>query len=358
MRKSLHSLLTWVRTWQLSLFEKVILINTLMLVGEALAGLWVTSHNLETQHYLIDTGFLVAATLFTLVINSLVIRTSFRPLFRLLFVIREISAGRTQIRAPLSPNDGELHELAHAFNAMLDRLENLRHEQAQIIFQTQEDERRRIALELHDEAGQTLTALLIHEELLQQQLRSLSEDSLSTIVQIELIDEVQQLMSLTQLTLENIRVLSQQLRPSVLDDLGLAAALRWLADDSQKHLQLEIVLTIEEEAIKGLSKLYETTIFRIAQESLTNVARHAHTSHAWISLRVEEPSLRLTIEDKGCGFQTDQHYKSTGLFGMRERATQIGGVCEIRSRPGQGTQVSVRLPLPENAGEILPPKIR
>src|SRR5205809_1825825 len=103
---------------KLSLFEKVILANSLMLICEALAGLWVTSHNLEAHHYLIDTSFLVLATLLGLLINALLLRTSFRPLFTLLSIIRAVSMGKTSERVTVLPSDSEIGELAQAFNTM------------------------------------------------------------------------------------------------------------------------------------------------------------------------------------------------------------------------------------------------
>src|SRR6516225_8117226 len=108
---------------KLSLFEKVILANSLMLICLALVGLWVTSHNLEAHHYLIDTSFIVAATLLGILINVLLMRASFRPLFSLQHTIRVVSAGNTHTRAGITSADPEIDELARAFNTMLDRLE-------------------------------------------------------------------------------------------------------------------------------------------------------------------------------------------------------------------------------------------
>ena len=102
--------MTLFQRWHLSLFEKVILVNSLMLIGEALAGLWITSHNLESHHYLIDTCFIILATLLTLLTNIFFLRISFRPLFGLLSTIRAISAGSTHARAPLS-SDSEMKRL-------------------------------------------------------------------------------------------------------------------------------------------------------------------------------------------------------------------------------------------------------
>src|SRR5437660_9772416 len=122
-----------------------------MLIGEALVGLWVTSHTLEAQHYLIDTSFLILAALLGLFINVLLLRASFRPLFTLLSTIRTVSAGKTSERARITRSDAEISELAQAFNGMLDRLETIRREQTKLIFQAAGDVRLRPGLELDGE---------------------------------------------------------------------------------------------------------------------------------------------------------------------------------------------------------------
>ncbi len=197
---------------RLSLFEKVILANSLMLIVEALAGLWVTSHNLESHHYLIDTSFIVVATLLSLVTNALLLRASFRPLFSLLRTIRAVSAGATQERAVALPLDSEISELARAFNSMLDRLEETRREQAMLILQAQEEERHRLALELHDESSQNLTALLVHTEVLSQTLQALPHDMISVQAREKMFTGLSSLTEIAQHTLENVRLLAQQLR--------------------------------------------------------------------------------------------------------------------------------------------------
>jgi two-component system sensor histidine kinase UhpB len=334
--------------WHLSLFERVILVNTVMLLVEAIAGLWVTSHNLEAHHYLIDTSFIVLATLITLLTNIILLRVSFRPLFGLLSTMRTVSAGETQARAQITTTDSEIGALAQSFNNMLDRLEALRREQTMLILQAQEDERRRLALELHDETGQNLTALLIHAEILSQSIQQLPATTLPDETRQQLEKGLTQLTQLTQHTLESIRVLAQQLRPSVLDDLGLLAAFRWLVEDSRLHLHLTIDLSVEgiTEAKHLLPPAYETALFRIAQESLTNIARHAHTQHASILLKRDQAQIRLRIHDDGCGYTLTQQHTGSGQIGMRERATQLKGTLRIQSQPGLGTTVQVTLPLP------------
>jgi len=194
---------------------------------------------------------------------------SFQPLFGLLATIREVSAGNPQARAAIGTNDPEVAELARAFNSMLDRLEYAHREQTRLILQAQEDERRRIGLELHDEAGQNLTALLVHTEILQQTLQAVPDTDIQSSIRTQLEGSLQQLSKLAQGTLENIRILAQQLRPSVLDDLGLLPAFRWLVEDSMQRLHLRVELHIKGIAstTHPLPPPYETALFRIAQES-------------------------------------------------------------------------------------------
>lgn len=340
---------SWWKRWNLSLFEKVILVNSLMLIVEALAALWVTSHQLESHHYLIDTIFLVIAALIILLTNIIIMQATFRPLFHLLNTIRQVGTGQLQTRAVIPISSGEVGELARAFNSMLDSLETTRREQTRVILQAQEDERRRIGMELHDEAGQNLTALLIHTEVLHQHFRLLSERGLSELAQQTLDTEFQQLTQLTQVSLENVRILAQQLRPSVLDDLGLLAAFRWLGEDSEQRLRLHVDLDLDTSALEPiidtLPASHETALFRIAQESLTNVARHAHAQTVLISLTATNTQVELIVMDDGNGYQCDKQRPGSGILGMRERASSLNGHVQITSEPGQGTIVKAILSL-------------
>src|SRR5205807_9195758 len=173
-----------------------------------------------------------------LLLNTLLLRASFRPLFSLLQTIRLVSSGKTEARSDHLSADTEIGELAMAFNGMLDRLENMRREQALLILQAQEEERRRVALELHDESSQNLTALLVHAEILQQTCRALPDEAMLPEARARVNSGLDELTRLSQHTLESIRTLALQLRPGVLDDLGLHAALRWLIEDSRQRLYL------------------------------------------------------------------------------------------------------------------------
>ena len=354
-----------------------------MLIGEALAGLWITSHSLEVHHYLIDTSFILLATLLTCIINFVLLRASFNPLFHLLSTIRTISTGKTHVRAKTYSSDAELSALALAFNTMLDHLEDARRAQTNLILQAQEEAQRKVALELHDEVGQNMTALLIHTEVLKQTMQALPSSTMNSETQQQLTEELEQLTRLTQITTESIRVIAQQLRPSVLDDLGLLPALRWLVEDSRQRLHLHVTLTIRGfEGVPTLPAQYETTLFRITQESLTNVARHTHAKHVTILLAQAEQHIELSIQDASVvsishdGSKGEREPAATpipldahnanptlpklprgaglGILGMRERARLLGGTLTVHSQSGHGTTVQAIIPYPamQDMGEI------
>ena len=337
------------RSFHLSLFEKVIVVNVVMVIVEALAGLWVTSHNIEAHHYFIDTAFIVLSVLFILATNTLLLYTTFRPLFRLQSTMRAISMGQTNLRTSV-PSDPDIGELAQAFNEMLDQLEETRREQAMVILQAQEEERRRIARELHDETSQRLTALLIHTEVLNQRLTAVPVTNISHQTRTQLEEGFAKLAELTTGTLDTIRILAQQLRPTVLDDLGLEAALRWLAKDSRQHLHLAVAFQVNvlQNAAHhpSLPAVYETTIFRIAQESLTNVARHAQAQHASFALHYDLHNITLSVTDDGCGFDPYHIKAGLGIRGMRERASLLQGTLTLDSSPQHGTTVQAIFPYP------------
>jgi two-component system, NarL family, sensor histidine kinase UhpB len=281
--------------------------------------------------------------------NVLLLRASFRPLFSLLATIRAISAGKTGIRATNLPTDTEIGELAQAFNRMLDRLEQTSREQALLIVQAQEEERRRVALELHDESSQNLTALLVHAEILQQSFQVVSNASLTPEAREQLRSGFQQLTRLTQHTLESLRTLALQLRPAILDDLGLHAALRWLAEDCRERLHISVDLRLEDPPTtvhhSAYPPLSETTLFRVAQESLTNIARHAQATHISIEMTQEEKRVFLRIHDNGQGYEPSQRRPGLGINGMQERVSLLGGTLSLTSEPGKGTTVEATLPL-------------
>jgi two-component system, NarL family, sensor histidine kinase UhpB len=213
----------------------------------------------------------------------------------------------------------------------------------------QETERRKVARELHDEIGQVLTLVTIN---LQGLKSSCSEEAAGRID--ESIATVGQ-------AIEQVRDLSLTLRPPMLDDFGLASALRWYVDLQKQRIDFEVQLEAQTSG-ERLPGEVEAACFRVVQEALTNAARHAQPRHVWIDLTQSEEEAELTIRDDGIGFDLPEARRralqggSLGLLGMQERVELLGGSFSIETSPGQGTVVRARLPAqssgsPEKEGE-------
>ena len=200
------------------------------------------------------------------------------------------------------------------------------------LLRVQEEERRSIAHELHDEIGQELTALKYLLENTMKSARTTAEVTLAGAV-----EHVVQLM-------DRVRDLSLNLRPTVLDDLGLLPALLWLVDRQTGH---GIFVTFEHSGIGSRFDLEtEIAVYRVVQEALTNVARHAQTTDVKLAVRSERGAIEVNIEDNGVGFDPDavSSFVSTGLAGMRERVELLGGDFDVVATPGEGTTIAARLP--------------
>lgn len=202
----------------------------------------------------------------------------------------------------------------------------------------QEEERRRVAVELHDALGQILTAVKINLQSLERTLAAQPHDLARAIASV---DDA----------MERVRDLALDLRPSVLDDLGLPAALRWYGDRFARDTWIDVQFSID--AVHGLAPEIETACFRVAQEALTNVARHAHARRVWVGLHTRDDETELTVQDDGVGFDAAAAREratsgiSVGLLGMEERVTSLGGEFTVQSAPGEGTLVSARFPRTE-----------
>jgi signal transduction histidine kinase len=218
------------------------------------------------------------------------------------------------------------------------RREAQRGELLRRVVAAQEAERQRVARELHDATGQSLTAL------------GLGLRSATTLVRQD-VDAAErrlsQLEDLASRSLDELRHLIADLRPSHLDDLGLAATLRWYAKELEARTPLKISVdaTGEEHPLDPAVKL---ALFRVAQEALTNVLKHSGAQQVWMRLRYNAQHVRLQVEDNGCGFAVDGRVygsrPSWGLLGMQERTALLNGQFSVRSAPGRGTQVEVEIP--------------
>ena len=200
-----------------------------------------------------------------------------------------------------------------------------------------EQERARIAREIHDELGQILTAIKL--DLSWIGLKLLPE-------QVAVSKKTASMADTIDMAIRTVQKISGDLRPGLLDDLGLEAAIEWQADKfaEQTGIGCKIDITADE---LNVSRDLATNLFRILQETLTNITRHAKASRAWVSLRRRDGSLVLSVRDNGIGLPPEKinHHESFGLMGIRERVIDCGGEVYYRSQPDQGTEVSVIIPL-------------
>jgi signal transduction histidine kinase len=205
----------------------------------------------------------------------------------------------------------------------------------------QEAERQRISRELHDEIGQALATLLMYVDLLVPQIPADAD---------ELHEGIERIGAIARRALDGTRAISHDLRPTILDDVGLAAALRWLAHEYSSRHGGSITVEISPEKPPPLAADLEVALFRIAQEALTNAGKHAHAARVCLSLSFTGQSAMLVIEDDGQGFVPDRQStvdrdRGIGLHSMRERAALLGGELAVDSAPGQGTSITASVPL-------------
>jgi PAS domain S-box-containing protein len=228
-------------------------------------------------------------------------------------------------------------ESARLYEQVRTSRERLRQLARQVVF-AQEEERRRISHELHDEAGQALTALRISLELMEEKLPT----DFTAVRQ-----GLSNCIALIETTSERVHFLAQDLRPPGLDAVGLSATLEGLCLDFARRTQLSIAYVSGD--VPALPETVTISLYRILQEVLTNVAKHAHASHVWVALQVDANAISLSVRDDGGGFDVPStlvvsgRSKGLGLIGIQERLGSLGGGVEIVSQPGQGTRLIARV---------------
>ena len=274
----------------------------------------------------------LAAVVLVVLANLWLLRRVIGPVQALTAFARGVDYATLRQRIPTAEPTSEAGELALTFNEMLERLEVERRESTGRVLRAQEAERLRIAQELHDQVGQELTAVLLGLSRISSRApRCLYEDIL--VVQDVVRDSI-----------EDVRRIAVELRPEALDDLGLASALAVLADRFSRQLGLEVSEHIPAD-LPALAPDAEVVVYRVAQEALTNVARHSASSQAELTLECAEGFRRLNVRDHGLGLPPG-NTPGTGMRGMRERAALIGARLEILNRPsGSGCEVRLEVPL-------------
>jgi two-component system sensor histidine kinase UhpB len=270
-----------------------------------------------------------AALILMLIFNSVLIRNALTPLEGLSRLMEQIDPRRPGTRIQIAGRSVEFARLASTFNGMLSRLELERSESDLRKLAAQEEERRRLALELHDEVGQSLTALMLDSARAADRAPP------------PLAAELREIQESTRELSDRVRDIVRGLRPEALDDLGLRSALLALSGDFAHRSGLKVMRRISRE-LPPLAPEVELAVYRVAQEGLTNVARHAEASEVAISLR-GGAELELIVRDDGRGIRGGS--AGSGIEGMRERARLVGGRLEING--DQGCTVKLTVPMQE-----------
>jgi two-component system sensor histidine kinase UhpB len=297
----------------------------------AFALLALSPVTIHARIRLVELVILIVGLLVMLLADWLLLRHVLAPIHRLAGVMGEIDRLHPGQRARgFERASSETMALARAFNEMLERLESERRDTSARALAAQEAERLRIARELHDEIGQTLTAVVLRAEHAAGQAG-------------EEHAELARLAEIVQHTLQDLRRISRELRPEALDDLGLVNALIALCSRVAEQSGMRVHRRLES-PIPELPAETELAIYRIAQEALTNAIRHANASEVTVALARTNGGLELTVRDNGFGLP-EQLIEGGGLIGMRERAMLIGADLEIESAAGAGAAVTLRLAL-------------
>ena len=320
------------------LLYRVAGVNALLLVVAVGVTIVVLDPN-RVSSFRVDAegAALILGLLLVVAINVYLVRRLVGPVQALTALARRVDLSDHEERMPVSHPASEAGELASTFNEMLARLEEERRDATGRVLAGQEAERLRIAQELHDQVGQELTAVLLG--LARVEAR----------VPVELRDDVAEVQRAVRGSLEDVRRIAIELRPEALDDLGLQSALAVLCERFTERFGLQVTQHLGPR-LPELSPDAELVVYRVAQEALTNVARHSGAHEAELTLVPQNGFLTLTVSDAGHGLP-DGVVPGTGMRGMRERATLIGANLTIDGNPVDGgTRVRLEVPTADHAG--------
>jgi len=307
-----------------SLYWRIFAINAALL-GAATFALAVSPATVSSDLLLREVLILAVGVALVLVLNLVLVRRTLDPLERLTALMHRVDLAAPGARLALAGGGPEVRELARAFNAMLERLEHERRVSGRRAIEAQEHERARIALELHDEVGQLLTGVVL---------------GLGALTPSERVAELQRML---RDGADRVREIAAGLRPQALEELGLRSALVSLTTTLSDRATLRITRRLDG-ALPALDPAIELVVYRVAQESLTNVIRHAAARHAHVELSCRGGGLRLRVADDGRGLPPDTADDARGLAGMRERALYAGGSLDISASPEGGTVVTLEIP--------------
>jgi two-component system sensor histidine kinase UhpB len=327
------------------LFYKILIANAALVLFGAVLGSMLTASYVRNQPTgsILDlaSALAVAGVGATVLVNAVILRLALQPLDLLERSAALVQAGDLDVRAPLSPvADRDLEQLTRTFNGSLDAAADYRgrlREVAERALFAAEEERKRIARELHDETAQLLAALLIRIRIVRRARDPQALDALLDDMRREIAE-----------ALEGVRRFARGLRPPALDELGLVPAIESHVRSVSEIARIPVELDAEPIGT-ALPPEAELAVYRIVQEALSNVVRHARATRATVRMRRTASVLEVRVEDDGRGFDAERAAGGggggLGLFGMSERAGYLGGRVEVTSTPGAGTRVCAEIPL-------------
>ena len=313
-----------------SLLGQILAVNVLLISMTLFGASLAAGLDLNVQDQRWQFLILAMAIVLTLLVNFLMLRRRFSPLERLIERIEAIDPARpSDFEAPDDAVE-EIDRLAVSFQRLLQRIEEERRRAGRLVLRAQEEERKRVARDLHDEVNQALTAILLRLE------------ALSQTAPPELADELAETKRLANQAMGELLQLARQLRPTALDDHGLVPAVE--AQVKQFMSQTGIAARLDAHGdLSHIGDDQQLAIYRVTQEALTNIARHSGAQEVDVELAAENGHVELRVQDDGAGFEPSAIDRGLGLDGMAERARLVGGQLRIDSRPGGGTAVSLRL---------------
>ncbi len=330
------------RLTRLSIFWRIAIGNALIIIIGAVCGTLLTRHlsSLAAGWWLILL-FAAAGITVSLLVNFIILGAALRPLRDLRQLAERLQSGGGGTVLNLKNPDPDTLQLATTLHSLVTQLEGRNRELRALserAINAQEEERRDIALSLHDDTGQALSMLVI------------SLDRLEEKIPAEHRKKIRETRDLAANALAELRRILFGLRPAILDDLGLAPAIRWYARANLEQAGIRVVVHAPEDGL-NLSRALTTSLFRIAQEAINNILRHSQAGSAQITLSVDAEMVCLRVEDDGRGFDLSQvsaqalRLNHLGLLGIQERAGLLRGEVSLESTPGKGTWLEVHVPL-------------
>ena len=314
-----------------SLSGQIVAANLLLVVAALFAASVASSLDLDLNDQRLEFALLAMTVILALLLNILMLQRRFSPLEELIGDIEAIDpADPVAFEAPEEPVE-EVERLAHAFRKLLERIEAERRRAGRLQLRAQEQERKRVARDLHDEVNQALTAVVLRLEALTQ------------IAPPRLRDELAETKRLANQAMGELLQLARQLRPTALDDHGFVPAIEEQLRRFKAQHGIETELTMSGE-LDNLADDQQLVLYRVTQEALNNVARHSGAGKVSIDIARRDGTIALAVADDGKGFDVRTRNRGLGLDGMAERARLVDGEFDILATPGGGTTLHLRVP--------------